>query len=89
MTPKGRKKHLKVLKETLRDEGYREDSWGNFKPPNSDNYRFKFKKVNLRIEWKIVRTGEWSKMTSFVWSRTTPERIKELADHINKRTKEV
>lgn len=53
MTPNARKIHIGKLKDLLRSYGYVEDRWGNFVHPSAPKERFKFKKVNLRLEVKI------------------------------------
>jgi hypothetical protein len=57
MTPNARKKHLAAMKEILTNYGFKEDHYGNYLYPGLKTFRIKFKKVNVRQEWKS--TGRW------------------------------
>jgi hypothetical protein len=52
MTPNARKKHLAAMEEILTNYGFKEDRYGNYLYPGLKTFRIKFKKVNVRQEWK-------------------------------------
>jgi hypothetical protein len=67
MTPAARKKHLAHMKTILTNYGFEEDRYGNFLYPGYKKFRVKFKKVNVRHEWKSMgawRSGGFSKAYS-------------------------
>lgn len=83
MTPNQRQRHLVALKKVLTDAGFRQDSYGNFKYPECTSYRFKFKKVNYRIESHMP--GRWVNIESKVWSQIDIDYFVKCVASIKKR----
>jgi len=83
MTPKARQRHLVALKKVLTDAGFRQDNYGNFKYPEVNSFRFKFKSNNLRIERALA--GQWRALESKVWSQLTLDYFTKAVESMKKR----
>lgn len=83
MTPKARKKHLVALKQILTNAGFKQDAYGNFKYPDVDVFRVKFKANNLRVEKKMM--GKWLSLESKVWSQLSLDYFTKAVESVKKR----
>ena len=63
MTKKQKFEKISFIKSVLKNKGWIEDRWGNFKRTvNGKDRRFKFQKTSLRYEYKYG--SKWANMTS-------------------------
>jgi ribosomal protein S17 len=84
-TPKTRKAHLDNLIQLLVENGLVMDRWNNWKLPDYDKYRIKFKKVNIRVERKSSQ-GDWvSTGFSHVISQLSPNVLLQVIKEVKRR----
>ena len=89
MTQKQKRTHIEYLRETLENEGFKEDRYGNYKlrlpyPDAGDRQftlRAKLMRNNLRIEIRHLDSNRWVKIVSAPLTRVS---LGNLTNLINK-----